>query len=105
VGAIRPRTLRPVCIAFQQNPRSPVKPLLLLGLLLQGCAITGGEPGTHPCFKAGRACAAAQAPSGMRQVFRGHRVVSSRWLEKTNRESGLPDIGIQARWEPFVERR
>lgn len=81
--------------------------MLLLGspVLLQSCAITAREERAHPCLGAARSCAAAQAPSGMRQVFRGHRVVRARWLEKTNRESGQPDIGIQATWEPFVERR
>lgn len=30
----------------------------------------------------------------MREVRRGHRVIRSHWLEKTNKESGVPDIGI-----------
>jgi len=26
-------------------------------------------------------------------------------MERTNKESGAPDIGIQAEWAPFSERR
>ena len=36
----------------------------------------------------------AQAPAGMRSVRKGHRIIRSNWLEKTNKGSGVPDIGI-----------
>jgi hypothetical protein len=52
-----------------------------------------------------RDCAAAQVPSGMRQVLKGHRIVRFHWQQKSNKESGVPDIGIKAEWEPIVERR
>jgi hypothetical protein len=32
----------------------------------------------------------------MRSVRKGHRIIRSHWLEKTNKESGVPDIGIRA---------
>lgn len=41
----------------------------------------------------------------MRQVLKGHRIVRSRWMEKTNKESGAPDIGIKADWAPITERQ
>ena len=41
----------------------------------------------------------------MRAVRRGYRIIRSHWLEKTNKESGVPDIGIQAEWAPVVEQR
>ena len=41
----------------------------------------------------------------MRAVRRGYRIICSHWLEKTNKESGVPDIGIQAEWAPMVEQR
>jgi hypothetical protein len=41
----------------------------------------------------------------MRQVRRGHRIQRARWLARRNKESGLPDIGIQAEWAPITERR
>ena len=31
--------------------------------------------------------AGAQAPPGMRQVLKNHRIVRARWVEKTNKES------------------
>ena len=37
----------------------------------------------------------------MRQVLKGHRMVNARWVKKTNRESGVPDIGVEAQWEPI----
>jgi hypothetical protein len=39
----------------------------------------------------------------MRSVRKGHRIIRADWLEKTNKESGVPDIGIQAEWAPVVE--
>jgi hypothetical protein len=41
----------------------------------------------------------------MRQVLKGHRIVRAQWVEKTNKESGAPDIGMKAEWEPITERR
>jgi hypothetical protein len=41
----------------------------------------------------------------MREVRRGHRIMRSHRLEKINKESGAPDIGIQAEWAPVVEHR
>jgi hypothetical protein len=47
----------------------------------------------------------SQAPPGMRQVLKGHRIVRAQWVEKTNKESGAPDIGVKAEWEPITEKR
>ena len=41
----------------------------------------------------------------MRQVLKGHRMVKIQWVQKTNKESGAPDIGAKAEWEPVSERR
>lgn len=41
----------------------------------------------------------------MREVRRGYRIVHAQWQERINKESGLPDIGIQAEWAPVVEQR
>ena len=41
----------------------------------------------------------------MRAVRRGYRIIRSHWLKKINKESGVPDIGIQAEWAPVVEHR
>lgn len=41
----------------------------------------------------------------MRQRLKGQRLVRARWLEKTNKESGAPDIGIQAEWKAVTEKR
>ncbi len=41
----------------------------------------------------------------MRQVLKGHRMVKTQWVKKTNRESGVPDIGVKAEWEPVTERQ
>jgi hypothetical protein len=41
----------------------------------------------------------------MRQVLKGHRIVRAQWMEKSNKESGVPDIGIQAVWKPIIDRR
>jgi len=37
----------------------------------------------------------------MRQVFKGYRMVRARWVEKINKESGLPDLGVNAQWAPI----
>lgn len=79
---------------------------LCLGLLLIGsCAIHADKPGSSACRDAGNSCAAAQAQPGMRQVLKGHRIVRAKWVEKTNKESGAPDIEMKGEWEPFTERR
>jgi len=75
-------------------------PVLLALMFLSGCA-----PGPSACMGGNRDCAAAQVPSGMRQVLKGHRIVRFHWQQKSNKESGVPDIGIKAEWEPIVERR
>lgn len=72
---------------------------LVSGSLIGGCAAIPSV-----CLDGGRSCAAAQAPAGMRSVRKGHRIIRSHWLEKTNKESGVPDIGIRAEWAPLVER-
>ena len=36
---------------------------------------------------------------------RGHRIVRAHWLKRDNKESGQPDISIQAEWEAITERR
>lgn len=79
---------------------------LCLGLLLLGgCVIQAGESGSSACRDGGNACAAAETPPGMRQVLKGHRILRVRWIEKSNKESGAPDIGLRAEWEPVTERR
>ena len=79
---------------------------LCLGvLLLAGCGIKGDPSASSACRDGGTSCAAAQTPAGMRQVLKGHRIVKAQWVEKTNKESGAPDIGMKAEWEPITERR
>ena len=79
---------------------------LCLGvLLLAGCGSKGNPSASSPCRDGGTSCAAAQTPPGMRQVLKGHRIVRAQWVEKTNKESGAPDIGMKAEWEPITERR
>jgi hypothetical protein len=41
----------------------------------------------------------------MRQVFKGQRMVRSQWVERRNRESGAPDIGLRSEWQPITVRR
>ena len=75
--------------------------LFLGALLLTGCGIQGSSP----CKDGGNSCAAAHAPPGMRQVLKGHRFVRARWVDRINKESGIPDIGMEAEWEPITEMR
>jgi len=79
--------------------------LFLAVLVLAGCGGQGDPSASAPCRDGGNSCAAAQTPAGMRQVLKGHRIVRAQWLEKTNKESGVPDIGVKAVWEPITERR
>jgi hypothetical protein len=79
--------------------------LLLPLALLAGCGVRVGGSDQGPCADGGSSCAAAEAPLGMRQVRKGHRFVRAQWVEKTNKESGSPDIGIKAQWAPITERR
>jgi hypothetical protein len=69
-------------------------------LLVSGCC---SQPSV--CLDGGQSCAAAQAPAGLRGVRKGYRIIRSQWMEKTNKESGVPDIGIKAEWAPVVEHR
>lgn len=79
---------------------------LLMTLLAPGCrGREHGADGASPCANGSSSCAAAQAPPGLRQVRKGHRMIRTHWLDKTNRESGAPDIGIQADWAPIRETR
>jgi hypothetical protein len=71
--------------------------LLLVPLLLSGCSSvppTAAE--ASACRGRQSTCAATDAQPGLRESFRGHRLVRMRWLNKANRESGEADIGIQA---------
>jgi hypothetical protein len=80
--------------------------LLLMGLLTPGCRRLGDPPdGSGACLNGGSSCAAAAAAPGLRQVRKGHRMIRTHWLQKTNKESGVPDIGIQADWAPIRELR
>lgn len=75
---------------------------LCLGILLiGGCGIAADPSATGACRDGGKSCAADQTPPGMRQVLKGHRMVKARWVKKTNKESGVPDIGVEAQWEPI----
>ena len=39
----------------------------------------------------------------MRPVRRGYRIGRYHWLRRNNRESGVPDVGLQAEWHPIRE--
>jgi len=71
--------------------------------VLVGCGIKADPSASSPCRDGGNSCAAAQAAPGMRQVLKGHRIVRARWVERTNKESGVPDIGMEAEWAPISE--
>jgi hypothetical protein len=87
------------------RPAALTQAVVLIGLALAGCSREHATPGMGPCAGARTSCAAAAAAPGLRQVRHGHRIVRTRWIERTNKESGAPDIGIQAEWAPFSERR
>ena len=91
--SVRPRDLQ----------LSQVGALLLLPLVLGGCR--SPDPVAGPCLAGGSSCAASQVPPGMRSELRGHRIVQYRWLRRPNRESGVPDVGLQADWRPIRLRR
>ncbi len=74
-------------------------------LLLAGCGIQGEQSGSSACVNGGNSCAAAHASPGMRQVLKGHRIVRARRVERTNKETGVPDIGTEAEWAPITETR
>lgn len=76
-----------------------------LALALAACSREANPAGTGACAGGGSSCAAAAAAPGLRQVRRGHRFVRAQWVERANKESGVPDIGIQAEWAPTSERR
>ena len=78
---------------------------LALALLVGACAIQGQGSLEGACLNGGSSCAAAEAPQGMRQVLKGYRMVKTQWVQKTNKESGAPDIGVKAEWEPITETR
>jgi hypothetical protein len=89
------------------QPRTPGFHLLLpfILVLLVGCSGQGRRWAEGACRDGSANCAAAQAPAGMRQVRRGHRMVGTEWVKRPNRESGGLDIGLKARWAPVTERR
>ncbi|QPN63077.1 hypothetical protein [Synechococcus sp. CBW1004] len=74
--------------------------LLLLTVCLTACGLSerGGA-----CLDGSRRCAAAETPPGMRSVRRGYRIGRYQWLRRINRESGVPDVGLQAEWLPIRE--
>jgi hypothetical protein len=87
------------------NIRASLPVVVLIALALTGCSRQPAAPGMGPCAGGETSCAAAAAAPGLRQVRRGHRIVRARWIERINKESGAPDIGIQADWAPIRERR
>lgn len=80
-------------------------PFLSLVLALPLAACAWHSRGQSPCADGESGCAAADAPAGQRAVRRGFRIVNSRWLNRSNKKSGQPGIGIQADWAPITERR
>lgn len=77
-------------------------------LMLGGChgAPADSSGDSRPaCLDGGRACAAAAVPPGQRGVRHGYRIRRFHWREKTNRETGAADVGLQADWEATSEYR
>lgn len=75
--------------------------MLVLAFSLVGCR--DAAPGA--CLDGHHRCAAAATPPGMRAALRGYRIGQDHWLRRSNRESGVPGVGIQADWLPIQERR
>lgn len=75
---------------------------LLLTMSLAACG-PAGQSGGGACLDGRRRCAAAEIPPGFRPVRRGYRIGRYHWLRRANRESGVPDVGIQAEWLPIRE--
>lgn len=75
---------------------------LAIATALVGC---GRPHGGGACLDGGSRCAASDVPSGMRAELRGHRLRRYHWVRRLNRESGDPDVGIQAEWVPIRVRR
>ncbi|MFM7087512.1 MAG: hypothetical protein ACKOXO_11065 [Cyanobium sp.] len=93
-------------------PRRWLGAVIAAGLLLSACRPEessrhgeAGRPDAGPCLHGGRSCALADVPPGHRAVLRGHRMVRLRWLPRRNRESGVPDVGLQAEWAPLLDHR
>jgi hypothetical protein len=108
--AVLPRLWMPQGMALGTGAKTISKPMqawiaLPLGLALVGCGGPPSPSGAGPCATGNSSCAAAAAAPGQRQVRYGHRIVRVRWIERTNKESGVPDIGIQADWAAITERR
>jgi hypothetical protein len=78
---------------------------LALTLLLGGCETLNKPEEETVCLNGGSLCAAADAPPGMRKVLKGHRMTETKWIEKTNKESGMPDIGMTAEWQPITGKQ
>lgn len=80
--------------------------VLLLSMSLAGCAASVRDTsGRGVCLDGSSRCAAAETPPDMRAELRGYRIRAYQWLRRHNRESGVPDVGIQAEWVPIRERR
>ena len=77
---------------------------LALVLLLGACETQSRRALDDACLNGRSSCAAAEAPEGMRRVLKGYRMVKTEWVQKTNKESGVPDIGVKAEWAPVTER-
>jgi hypothetical protein len=80
-------------------------PMLLVsaGLLMASLAACGASESGGACLDGSRRCAAASVQPGLRSVRRGYRIGRYHWLRRTNRESGVPDVGIEAEWLPIRE--
>lgn len=79
--------------------------LLLVGSLMLLLVACGSSAREGPCLEGRPHCAASETPPGLREVRRGYRIGRYHWLPRINRESGVPDVGIQAEWLPIQERR
>jgi hypothetical protein len=77
--------------------------VITLGGASEGCLTTKPHRDSV-CRDGSDHCAAAAAPAGMRAVRKGFRIKHVRWIDTINRESGVPDLGLQAEWEPTTRR-